>query len=99
MEYENETGKLIAILADYQDADQDQASACITPYTIPLADIKGFDSLFIPEIVRLFARELGEPLPKGSKVRNIFVENGKKLNVNEIARKYISDRDRKGCKV
>jgi hypothetical protein len=99
MDIETVTAKLAAFLPDYQDAGQNPASDRITPDTKPLADIKGFDSHFIPEVVRLLARELGEPLPKGTRVRNIFVEKGKKLTVREIAQKFIEKYAREGCKV
>ncbi len=98
MDLENVTAKLAEILVDYRDPAQDSADR-IDPGIKPLGDIKGFDSHFIPEIVRLLARELGNPLPKGTKIRNIFVEKGKKLTVVEIARKFVEKYSRKGSKV
>ncbi len=98
MDIETVTGKLAEILVDYQDPAQDPADS-IDPDIKPLGDIKGFDSHFIPEIVRLLARELGEPLPKGTKIRNIFVEKGRKLTVREITRKFVEKYSRKGSKV
>ena len=86
MEIETVIPRLREILREYQDVGQDLDVDSITPDTKPLADIKGFDSHFIPEIVRRLARELGNPLPKGTRVRNIFVERGRKLTVREIAR-------------
>ena len=64
-----------------------------------MADLKGFESDFIPEIVRRVARELGCPLPKGTRVKNIYVEKGRKLSIREIARKFIEKYAPKGCKV
>jgi hypothetical protein len=98
MNLKNVTPKLAEILVEYQDPVQDPADR-IDPDIKPLEDIKGFDSHFIPEIVRLLARELGDPLPKGTKIRNIFVERGKKLTVREIARKFVEKYSRKGSKV
>jgi hypothetical protein len=98
MDLENMTAKLTKILVDYQDPAQDLVDS-IDPDIKPLGDIKGFDSHFIPEVVRLLARELGEPLPKGAKIRNIFVEKGKKLTVREIAQKFGEKYSRKGSKV
>jgi hypothetical protein len=98
MDLENVTAKLSAILVDYQDPAQNPASR-IDPDIKPLGDIKGFDSHFIPEVVRLLARELGDPLPKGTKIRNIFVENGRKLTVREIAGKFVGKYSRTGSKV
>jgi hypothetical protein len=98
MNLENVTAKLAEILVEYQDPAQDPADH-IDPDIKPLGDIKGFDSHFIPEIVRLLARELGDSLPKGTKIRNIFVERGKKLTVREIARKFVEKYSHKGSKV
>ena len=91
--------KLAEILRDYQEPGQTPASEPITQDTKPLADIKGFDSHFIPEIVRRLASELGCPLKKGVRVRNIFVERGRKLSVREITRKFIDKYVPKECTV
>ena len=99
MELETVIPRLREILREYQDVEQDLDVNSITPDSKPLADIKGFDSHFIPEIVRRLARELGNPLPKGTRVRNIFVERGRKLTVREIASKFIEKYAPKGCKV
>ena len=87
MSLEDVTTKLAAILVEYQDPAQEPVDG-IRPDCIPLADLSGFDSQFIPEVVRRLARELGEPLLEGTKIRNIFIDRGKKLNVSEIARNY-----------
>jgi len=99
MEIETVLEKLRAILRDYEDAGQDSATDRITPEIKPLADMKGFDSHFIPEVVRRLARELGHPFTKGTRVRNIFVERGRKLSVREIARKFIETHAPKGVEV
>jgi hypothetical protein len=92
-------GKLAENLRDYQEPGQTPTNEPITPDTRPLADVKGFDSHFIPEIVRRLATELGCPLRKGVRVRNIFVERGRKLSVRDIARKFIEKYAPKGCTV
>lgn len=87
--------KLIEILEDYQDEGDHRISGG----SRPLADIKGFESDFIPEVVRHLAREVfGEPLPKGTRVKNIFVEKGRKLTVAEIGRKFLDNYAPKGVK-
>jgi hypothetical protein len=59
---EEVVANLIEIHREYQlgggftDADRVTAEVC------PLADLKEFESDFIPEIVRRVARELGQPL-------------------------------------
>jgi hypothetical protein len=67
------------------DPDQVAPSAC------PLTGLKGFDSQLIPQFVRQLARELEHPLPKGTKVKNIYVsKDGKrKLTIDEVARRFL----------
>jgi len=63
----------------------------VTPTACPLTGLKGFDSQLIPQFVRQLARELGNPLPKGTKVKNIYVsKNGqRKLTIDEVARRFL----------
>jgi hypothetical protein len=82
---------LVEIHRDYQrgggydDVDQ------VVPRTCPLQGLKGFESEFIPEIVRRLARELGHPLPEGARVKNIYVsQDGKRrLSIEEVAQRFI----------
>ena len=91
--------KLIEIHKEYQeDGGADDADR-VTANARPLADLKGFESDFIPEIVRRVARELDCPLPKGTRVKNIYVEQGRKLTIGEIARKMVEKYVPKECKV
>lgn len=81
--------KLQALHREYQDTGGFKDASKVSPDARPLADLEGFDSHFIPEIVRRTARELGHPLPKGTRVKNIYVEKGRKLSIREIARKFL----------
>jgi hypothetical protein len=92
MDTENVVKKLLEILPEYGDPGG------LTPDTKPLADQKGFESDYIPEVVRRVARALDQPLPKGKRVTNVFVDRGKKLSVREIARKIVEKYAPKGCK-
>ena len=91
--------KLVEVHREYQDAGGFDDGERVTIDARPLADLKGFESDFIPEIIRRVARELGCPIPKGVRVRNIYVEKGRKLTIREIARKLIEKHARKECKV
>ncbi len=99
MEIDDVMAKLIEIHREYQDEggfdDTDRVIADIRP----LADLKDFESDFIPEIVRRAARELGFPLPKGTRVRNIYVDKGRKLTIRDIARKLAEKYAPKECRV
>jgi hypothetical protein len=77
---------LLKVHRDIQD-DCGYDPAAVTPDCRPLDDLPGFDSLLIPGAVRTLARELGSPLPKGTKIKNIYVsDDGKrKLTIKEIA--------------
>lgn len=91
MKKEDVVAKLVEIHRDYQrgggydDEDKVQSPTC------PLDGLKGFESDFIPEIVRRLARDLGSPLPEGTRVKNIYVsQDGKrKLSIEEIAQRFI----------
>lgn len=98
MDTETVVAKLAKILVDYQDPAQDPADR-ISPDVKPLCDINGFDSHFIPEIVRRLLRAFKSQLPKGTRIRNIFVEKGKKLTVREIAQKFVEKYSHEGSKV
>ncbi len=88
------SNKLVDILNEYQEGDPDKVNGNCRPL-----DLKGFESDFIPEVVRRLAREVfGKPLPKGTRVKNIFVEKGKKLTVSEITRKFLGEYTPKGEK-
>ncbi len=99
MDTENVIAKLIEIHRKYQEDGGFDDADRVTGGVRPLADLKGFESDFIPEIVRRAARELGFPLPKGTRVRNIYVEKGRKLTIQDIARKLVEKYSRKECKV
>src|SRR4051812_20932365 len=63
----------------------------VTPTTCPLTGLKGFDSQLIPQFVRQLARKFGNPLPKGTKVKNIYVsKDGKrKLTIDEVGHRFL----------
>jgi hypothetical protein len=63
----------------------------VTPTACPLTGLKGFDSQLIPQFVRQLARALGHPLPKGTRVKNIYVsKDGKsKLTIDEVGRRFL----------
>lgn len=43
-------------------------------------------------------RSSASPFPKGTRVKNIFVEKGRKLTVKEIAKKFLNNYVPKGVK-
>jgi hypothetical protein len=91
--------KFIQVHREYQQTGGFDDRDKVTDDTCPLGDLAGFESDFIPEIVRRIARELGNPLAKGTRVKNIYVEKGRKLNIREIAKKFVEKYARKGVTV
>lgn len=82
------TGKLIEIHSSVQqDGGFDDVNS-VKESTCPLSDLKGFDSMLIPQLVRRLARELGCPLEKGERTQNLYVEGRRKLSISEIAKKF-----------
>ena len=62
----------------------------INSSTCPLTNLPGFRSQLIPNAVRMVALRLGIRLPKGFKVKNIYIStNGKrKLTIAEISTRF-----------
>jgi len=99
MGLDDATAKLIQVHQEYQKNGGFDDAEKVNADTNPLADLQGFESDFIPEIVRRVARELGNPLPKGTRVKNIYVDNGRKLTIREIGKKFSERYAAKECKV
>jgi hypothetical protein len=83
---------LVEIHRDYQHAGGFADAASISPQTCPLTSLQGFDSDFIPEIVRRLARTLGQPLPEGTRVKNIYIspDRQRKLTIAETAQRFVA---------
>ncbi len=82
-----------ALVRLHQQIQQDcgHSSDAVTPDCCPLDDLPDFDSLLVPSTIRKVARELGSPLPKGTKIKNIYVsQDGKtKRTIREVANAFI----------
>jgi hypothetical protein len=76
--------------------DADQVSAA----TRPLTGLKGFESVLIPQFVRQLARDLGHPLPQGTRIKNIYVskDGRSKLSLDDIARRFLETYAPEGSK-
>lgn len=96
MQIDDVIAKFKQVHRDYQEAGGFKDSEKVTADSRPLADFEGFESDFIPEIVRKIARELGRPLEKDDRVKNIYVHDGRKLSVREIANKFVEKYGAKG---
>ena len=81
--------KLVQLHKEIQD-DCGFDSAVVRPECRPLDDLEGFDSMLVPGAIRSLARHLGRPLPKGTKIKNIYVsDDGKqKRSLKEIAEEF-----------
>jgi hypothetical protein len=85
--------ELINVLKEFQTMLGHDDADCVTSQTRPHGGLKGFQSDLTPTIVRKVAKKLGEPLPDGVDLINIFVSDDKqrKLTVEEAAKRF-SDR-------
>ena len=55
----------------------------------PIDGLAGFDSPLIPTVVRGVARAVGLSLPKGTRLRNPYVDSsGKKLTLRGVAKRF-----------
>jgi hypothetical protein len=83
---------LVDIHRDYQEAGGFSDSGSVSSRSCPLTELQGFDSDFIPEIVRRLARTLGHPLPEGVRVKNIYVSQDRqqKLTIEEVAKRFVA---------
>lgn len=90
MEISTVIAKFIEIHREYQRDGGYSDVDKISSETCPLSGLEGFDSDFIPEIVRRVARELGNPLPERARVKNIYVsaDGRRKLSIDGIARLF-----------
>jgi hypothetical protein len=81
--------KLVEVHRDIQE-ECGYETAKVTPDCRPLDDLPGFDSVLIPGAVRALARQLGSPLPKGTKIKNIYVtpDGMRKQSIKEIAEAF-----------
>ena len=89
MEDAEVTNALVAVHKEIQgDLGHDEMD--VTPSTCPLTGLTGFDSPLIPNAVRMVAQLLGVKLPRGAKMRNIYVspDGKRKLTIAEIAGRF-----------
>ncbi len=91
MEINDVTAKLIEIHRLYQTTGGYDDGDQVSETTCPLTDLKGFDSDFVPEIVRRLANELGKPFADGKRVKNIYLSEDRKnkLTIKEIGRRFV----------
>src|SRR5262249_61494113 len=101
MELPDVIAKLVDIhQRDQRESGQDDADK-VTLSCRPLTDLKGFDSLLIAPTIRRLARELGHPLPTGTRVKNIYCspDGRTKLTLREIAERFVATYTPEVCNV
>lgn len=71
------------------EVDAGKDPALVRDDVQPIDGLGGFDSPLIPNVVRGLAKAMGVPLPKGTRLRNPYVDsNGKKLTLRGIAGRF-----------
>lgn len=80
-----------ALIDIHRSVQQDggfEDAASVSSNTRPLSDLKGFDSMLIPQAIRRLARVLGQPFEKGQRTQNIYVDGRRKLSIAEISVRF-----------
>jgi hypothetical protein len=90
--------ELVAILKDFQTKMGHDDADAVTPQVRPHGGLKGFQSDITPTIVRRVAKKLGNPIPDGVDIINIFASDDKrkKLTVDEAADRFLTRYGPKG---
>src|SRR6185312_17284876 len=72
------------------ESDCGKDPARVANDTSPLDDLGGFDSPLIPTAVRMLAKKLGTPIPKGTRIKNPYVsaDRKRKLKLSEVAERF-----------
>lgn len=70
------------------EVDAGKNPALVTDDVQPIDGLGGFDSPLIPNVVRGLAKAMGVPLPKGTRLVNPYVVDGKKLSLRGVAERF-----------
>jgi hypothetical protein len=91
--------ELVAILKDFQTKMGHDDADAVTPQVRPHGGLKGFQSDITPTIARRVAKKLGNTIPDGADIINIFVSDDKrkKLTVDEAADRFLGQYGPKGA--
>ncbi|MDF1811542.1 MAG: hypothetical protein P1V20_04995 [Verrucomicrobiales bacterium] len=65
-------------------------SDTVSPNTVPLNDLEGFDSMLIPQLTRELGKAIGHQIPKGTKIKNLYCKDGEMKSIREIAESFIA---------
>ena len=90
--------ELVAVLKDFQTKMGHDDADAVTSQVRPHGGLKGFQSDITPTIVRRVAKKLGDRIPDGVDIINIFVSDDKrtKLTVDESADRFLGRYGPKG---
>jgi hypothetical protein len=71
------------------EIDDGKDPSLVTDDAQPLDDLPGFDSPLIPNVVRQLAKMVGIVIPKGTRLKNPYVDaNNKKLSLRQVAKRF-----------
>ena len=98
MDKQQVIAELVAVLKDFQTKMGYDDAEAVTPQVRPHGGLKGFMSDITPTIARRVAKKLGNPIPDGTDIPNIFASDDKrrKLTVDEAADRFLERYGPKG---
>ena len=71
------------------EIDDGKDPSVVTDDAQPLDDLAGFDSPLIPNVVRQLAKRMGIDIPKGTRLKNPYIDaNHKKLSLRQVAKRF-----------
>jgi hypothetical protein len=99
MDKQQVVNELVAVLKDFQAKMGYDDVDAVTSQVRPHGGSKGFMSDITPTIARKVAKKLGNPIPDGTDIVNIFVSDDKrkKLTVEEAADRFLQRYGPKGA--
>jgi len=71
------------------EIDDGKDPSLVTDDSQPLDDLGGFDSPLIPNVIRQLAKLMGIDIPKGTRLKNPYVDvNHNKLTLRQVAKRF-----------
>ena len=71
------------------EIDDGKDPLLVTDDTMPLDQLVGFDSPLIPNVIRQLAKLMGIEIPKGTRLKNPYIDaNHKKLSLRQVAKRF-----------
>jgi|SRR4051794_7655623 hypothetical protein len=87
----NEATVLAKLKEIHRDLEKDAGKNpdLVTDDVYPLDGLEGFDSPLIPNVIRELAKAMGNPIAKGTRLKNPYVsKEGTKIPLRDVAKRF-----------